>query len=47
MSFSYAKKLDLKVWQTNIGAQKINSSALEIFKMVIADFQMKDKISRP
>ena len=43
----FAWKLDFKVWKTNIGAQKIDSSALETFEIVIADFQMKDKVSRP
>ena len=47
MSPAYAKKLSLKTWKTNIGAQKIDGSALETFKMVIADFQVKDKGGRP
>ena len=47
MSSTYSKKLGLKIWKTNIGAQKIDGSALEIFKMVIANFQMEDKGDRP
>ena len=39
-------KLSLKILKTNIGAQKINSSALEIFEMVIADFQVEDKANK-
>ena len=39
----YAKKLGLKTRKINIGAQKIDSSALETFGMVIADFQVEDK----
>ena len=31
----------------NIRAEKINSSALETFGMVIANFQVEDKASRP
>ena len=38
MSPAYAKKLGLKTWKTNVGAQKIDGSTLEIFEMVIADF---------
>ena len=47
MNPDFARKLGLKVWKTNVGAQKIDGSALETFGMVIADFQMKDKASRP
>ena len=43
----YARKLGLKIRKTNIGAQKIDGSALETFGMVIADFQVEDKASRP
>ena len=46
MSFSYTKKLGLKVQQTNIKAQKINDFALKIFEMVITDFQIEDKANR-
>ena len=38
MSFGYAKKLGHKVQKTNFKAQKIDSSALETFGMIIADF---------
>ena len=38
MNPAYAKKLGLKTQKTYIGAQKIDSSALETFEMVIADF---------
>ena len=47
ISPAYAKKLDFKTWKTNVGAQKIDGSALETFGMVIADFQVKDKGGRP
>ena len=46
MSPAYAKKLGLKTRKTNVGAQKIDGSALETFEMVIADFQMEDKGGR-
>ena len=47
MNPDFARKLGLKVRKTNIGAQKIDGSALEIFGMVIPDFQVEDKINRP
>ena len=47
MSPNFARKLGFKVWKTNVGAQKIDGSALETFGMVIADFQMEDKANRP
>ena len=47
MSLAYAKMLGLKTRKTNVGAQKIDGSALETFEMVIADFQVEDKGGRP
>ena len=47
MNPDFARKLGFKVWKSNIGAQKINSSALKIFGMVIVDIQMEDKTNRP
>ena len=47
ISLAYAKRLGLKTWKINVGAQKIDGSALETFGMVITDFQMKDKGGRP
>ena len=47
MSPAYAKRLGLKTRKTNVGAQKIDGSALETFGMVIADFQVEDKSGRP
>ena len=47
MSLTYAKKLGLKTRKTNVGAQKINGSALETFGIVIADFQVEDKGNKP
>ena len=47
MSLAYVKRLGLKARKTNVGAQKIDSSALEIFGMVTADFQIEDKVGRP
>ena len=47
MNLDYAWKLEFKIRKINIGAQKIDSSALETFGMVIADFQVEDKANRP
>ena len=47
MSLAYAKKLGFKTRKTNVGAQKIDDSALKTFGMVIADFQVEDKCGRP
>ena len=47
MNPDFARKLGFKVWKTNVGAQKINGSALETFGIVIADFQVEDKANRP
>ena len=47
MSPTYSKRLGLKTRKTNVGAQKIDGSALETFEMVIADFQVEDKGGRP
>ena len=46
MSPAYAKKLGLKTRKTNVGAQKIDSSALETFRMMITNFQVEDKGNR-
>ena len=42
-----AKRLGLKTQKINVGAHKIDGSALETFGMVIADFQIEDKGGRP
>ena len=44
---NYAWKLGLEIQKTNVGAQKIDGSALETFGMIIADFEVEDKTSRP
>ena len=47
MSPAFVRKLDFHIQKTNIGAQKIDDSTLKTFGMVIADFQMEDKVGRP
>ena len=46
MTPAYAAKLGLQVQKTDTGAQKIDGSTLETFGMVLADFQVEDKLGR-
>ncbi|MCJ1349417.1 hypothetical protein MMC31_007657 [Peltigera leucophlebia] len=46
MAPAYAKKLGLRIRKTDVGAQKIDGSALETYGMVIAGFQVQDKLGR-
>lgn len=43
---SYMAQLDLKVWSTNIKAQKIDILTFKIFEIVLTSFQVKDKLGR-
>ena len=46
MSPAYAKKLGLRIRPTDVGAQKIDGSHLDIFGMVIAGFLLQDKLGK-
>ena len=46
MTPAYAKQLGLQVWKTAVGAQKIDGSSLRTFVMVIAGFQVEDKLGK-
>lgn len=46
ITLAYAAKLGLKIRKTNIKAQKIDNSTLETFEIVLANFQMKNKLNR-
>ena len=46
MTPAYTAKLGLQVQKANIGAQKIDGSTLETFGMVLADFQVEDKLGK-
>ena len=46
MTPAYAKQLGFQVQKTDVGAQKIDSSSLRTFEMVIAGFQLEDKLGR-
>ena len=47
MTPGYASKLGLKVRPTDVEAQKIDSSTLKMFGMVLASFQVENKLERP
>ena len=42
----YAAKLSLKMRKTDLSTQKTNRSLLETYNMVIAIFQVLDKLSQ-
>ena len=46
MTLVYASKLDLKVYYTDVGAQKIDGPTLKTFGIVLANFQVEDKLWR-
>ena len=46
MTPAYAAKLGLQVQKIDIKAQKIDGSTLETFEMVLADFQVENKLGR-
>ena len=46
ISPTYALKLDLKDHHIDVRAQKIDGSILKTFKMVLASFQVEDKLGK-
>lgn len=46
MTLAYIVKLGLKVLLINVRVQKIDSSILKTFEMVLASFQFEDKLRR-
>ena len=46
MTPAYAKQLGLRTQKTDVGAQKIDGSLLTTYGIVIAGFQIKDKLNR-
>ena len=46
MTPAYTLKLGLKIYPTNIGAQKIDGFTLETFEMILASFQVENKLGR-
>ena len=45
MTAAYVAQLGLKVQKINVGAQKIDGFSLETYKMVIAAFQVLNKLA--
>ena len=45
MTLAYTTQLDLKVRKMNVGAQKIDGFLLETYGIVIAAFQIFNKLS--
>ena len=43
ISQAFAFKLDLKICNTDVGAQKIDSTTLETYKMIVSIFSILDK----
>ena len=46
ITLAYAKQLGFQVRETDVWAQKINSSLLRTFRIVIAGFEVEDKLDR-
>ena len=46
ITLNYIQKLNLKIRKTSVGAQNIDNFILDIFKIVIANFQIKDKVDK-
>ena len=46
MTPAYASRLGLRARHTNVGAQKIDGSTLQTFGIVLANFQVEDKLGK-
>ena len=46
MSQVFTSQLDLKIWNINVGVQKIDSTTLKTYKIVISTFFISDKDDR-
>ena len=46
MTSAYISKLSFQAYHTNVKAQKIDGSFFQTFKMVLASFQVEDKLRR-
>lgn len=42
----FGAKLNLRVYSTNVEAQKINGSTFKIFRIVLASFQIENKFKK-
>ena len=46
MTPTYASRLGLRVYCTDVGVQKIDGSTFQTFGMILANFQVEDKLRR-
>ncbi len=46
MSLALAQQLGLKIWKTNVGAEKIAVTILETYGMVVSTYSVSDKNRR-
>ena len=46
MNLAFTSQLGLKIWKTNVKAQKIDSTTLETYGIVVSTFSMSDKDGR-
>ena len=46
MTLVYILKLGLQIRHTNVRAQKIDGSILKMFEIVLANFQVKNKLGK-
>ncbi len=46
MSQAFTHQLGLKICKTNVGAQKIDGTTLETYKMIVSTFSVLDKNNR-
>ena len=46
MTPAYSSRLSFWVYRTYVGAQKIDSSTLQTFEIVLANFQVEDKLEK-
>ena len=46
INFDFVQKLDFYIWKTSIEAQNINDFILETLKIIIADFEVSDKVNK-
>ncbi len=46
MNQAFALKLGLKIWETNVGAQKIDGITLKTYEIVVSTFSVLDKDGR-
>lgn len=44
MILAFTLKLGFRTCHTNVGAQKIDGSTLQMFRMVLVSFQVEDKL---